>query len=156
MIIGENRAQVIENIKAAVKKGKMHAKVELGDPILTKDERIKLVNNYWEQQKKLSHKFKNIIAQTIINLDTLVLMAHTQIKNKQRIRFLYIRMIGTIEPLKNFIIFTLGNTNPFILDLHECIKVLFLNRNRDMAILRTILYRIIQNIDDCFSCPVLV
>lgn len=37
-----------------------------------------------EQQKKLSHKFKNIIAQTIINLDTLVLMAHTQIKNKHR------------------------------------------------------------------------
>ena len=63
MIIGENRAQVIENIKAAVKKGKMHAKVELGDPILTKDERIKLVNDYWKQQKKLSHKFKNIIAQ---------------------------------------------------------------------------------------------
>ena len=84
MIIGENRAQVIENIKAAVKKGKMHAKVELGDPILTKDERIKLVNDYWKQQKKLSHKFKNIIAQTIINLDTLVLMAHTQIKDKQR------------------------------------------------------------------------
>lgn len=84
MIIGENRAQVIKNIKAAVKKGKMHAKVELGDPILTKDERIKLVNDYWKQQKKLSHKFKNIIAQTIINLDTLVLMAHTQIKNKHR------------------------------------------------------------------------
>lgn len=53
MIIGENRAQVIENIKAAVKKGKMHAKVELGDPILTKSERIKLVNDYWKQQKKL-------------------------------------------------------------------------------------------------------
>lgn len=51
MIIGENRAKVIENIKAAVKKGKMHAKVELGDPILTKSERIKLVNDYWEQQK---------------------------------------------------------------------------------------------------------
>lgn len=29
----------------------MHAKVELGDPILTKDERIKLVNDYWKQQK---------------------------------------------------------------------------------------------------------
>lgn len=53
MIIGENRAKVIENIKAAVKKGKMHAKVELGDPILTKSERIKLVNDYWEQQKSL-------------------------------------------------------------------------------------------------------
>lgn len=53
MIIGENRAQVIENIKAAVKKGKMHAKVELGDPILTKSERIKLVNDYWKQQKNL-------------------------------------------------------------------------------------------------------
>lgn len=36
------------------------------------------------EQKKLSHKFKNIIVQTIINLDTLVLMAHTQIKNKHR------------------------------------------------------------------------
>ncbi len=61
MIIGENRAQVIENIKAAVKKGKMHAKVELGDPILTKSERIKLVNDYWKQQKKLSHKLNTVI-----------------------------------------------------------------------------------------------
>lgn len=78
MIIGENRAKVIENIKAAVKKGKMHAKVELGDPILTKSERIKLVNDYWEQQKKFSHKLKNIIAQGIINIDTLILMAHTR------------------------------------------------------------------------------
>lgn len=84
MIIGENRAQVIENIKTAVKKGKMHAKVELGDPILTKSERIKLVNDYWKQQKKFSHKLKNIIAQGIINIDTLILMAHTQIKNKKR------------------------------------------------------------------------
>lgn len=31
----------------------MHAKVELGDPILTKSERIKLVNDYWKQQKNL-------------------------------------------------------------------------------------------------------
>lgn len=84
MIIGENRAQVIENIKTAVKKGKMHAKVELDDPILTKDERIKLVNDYWEQQKKFSHKLKNIIAQGIINIDTLILMTHTKIKNKER------------------------------------------------------------------------
>ena len=28
MIIGENRAKVIENIKAAVKKGKMHLKAK--------------------------------------------------------------------------------------------------------------------------------
>ena len=62
----------------------MHSKVELGEPTLTKSERIKLVNDYWKQQKKFSHKLKNIIAQGIINIDTLILMAHTQIKNKKR------------------------------------------------------------------------
>ena len=46
MIIGDNREQVIKNIQTAANKRDFTAKVEIGDPVMSLDERLKLVNNF--------------------------------------------------------------------------------------------------------------
>lgn len=56
MIIGDNREQVIQNIKEAIAKRDWHAKVEIGDPVLSLKESKELVNNFWHEQKTVKGK----------------------------------------------------------------------------------------------------
>ena len=56
MIIGDNREQVIQNIKEAVNSGKWDAKVEVGDPVLSIKESKELVNAFGESKKLLREK----------------------------------------------------------------------------------------------------
>lgn len=46
MIIGKKRQEVIFNIKRCVKEKKFNAKVEPDDPVLSKKDRLKLVENF--------------------------------------------------------------------------------------------------------------
>ncbi|BDR59817.1 lysophospholipid acyltransferase family protein [Lactobacillus xylocopicola] len=61
MIIGANREQVIKNIKAAVERGDWNAKVEVGDPELSLDERKELVEAFWQDQASLKGKVNDRI-----------------------------------------------------------------------------------------------
>ena len=56
MIFGDNREAVIKNIKKAANDRDFTAKVEIGDPQMSLDERLKLVNDYWENRKTFSSK----------------------------------------------------------------------------------------------------
>ncbi len=47
MIIGKKRQEVIFNIKRCVKEKKFNAKVEPDDPVLSKKDRLKLVEKFW-------------------------------------------------------------------------------------------------------------
>lgn len=46
MIIGDNRPAVIENIRKNVEAGNLNAKAELGDPVLTDDQKTGLIEKY--------------------------------------------------------------------------------------------------------------
>lgn len=79
MIIGDNREKVIENIKKAANERNFTAKVEIGDPVMTLDERLKLVNNFWKHQNSLSSKINNGLGRLILTSLTKTITHSTQV-----------------------------------------------------------------------------
>lgn len=79
MIIGDNREQVIQNIKKAANARNFAAKVEIGDPMLSLDQRLALVENFWQQKNTLSHKFNSGIGHLLFNAFAKTITASTEI-----------------------------------------------------------------------------
>ena len=77
MIIGDDRVRVIKNIEKAVAKGDWSAKVEVGDPILSLDERKNLVNNFWAEQSTFKGKTNDKLGHLLFNTLTKVLTSDT-------------------------------------------------------------------------------
>lgn len=86
MIIGGDRLKVIENIKKNVKNKAFHAKAEIGDPTLSKEESRKVVNNFWKNSQKFSHKIVNLFTRGAFDLGTLILTFGDKIDNHQKIK----------------------------------------------------------------------
>lgn len=77
MIIGENRKEVIENIKRYAESEQFHNKVEANDPNLTAEQSRKITDNYIENRNRVLYKFKKCLgvwlakaATSLINKDT--------------------------------------------------------------------------------------
>jgi hypothetical protein len=66
MIFGDNREAVIKNIQKAANERDFTAKAEIGDPQMTLDERLKLVNDFWENRNSLSSKINNQIGHAML------------------------------------------------------------------------------------------
>lgn len=79
MIIGENRRAVIENIKNAAESGDFYAKVELGDPCLTKEQSDAIVQRYLDRRDTLGYKIKASFARLCANILTFVINRDTEI-----------------------------------------------------------------------------
>ena len=63
MIIGRERSKVIENIKTAAESGDFYKKVEIDDPVLTKEQSDEIINRYLKNRKKFSFKMKSCAAR---------------------------------------------------------------------------------------------
>ena len=101
MIIGNNKGEVIENIKKAVNNHEYNKKVEVDDPNLTLEEQEEIIKKYLTNQKKLSYKINNKIAN-------LILCSVTKIQNKET------KIVG-LENIKNInsgAIITSNHFNP--------------------------------------------
>lgn len=70
MIIGNDKKEVISNIKTAVENGEYHAKVEVGDPELTYNEKKIIIKTYLKNRKKIKYKRYNRIARMITAIIT--------------------------------------------------------------------------------------
>lgn len=66
----EERLKVIDNIEKAIEEGDLNRKVELGDPVITQEEREKVILNYDTLKRKIMNKLKYYI----INYATDVIM----------------------------------------------------------------------------------
>ncbi|MDF7672879.1 lysophospholipid acyltransferase family protein [Lactobacillus sp. ESL0701] len=77
MIIGDDRERVIANIKQATETGDLNAKVEVGDPVLSLQERKDLVNAFWQEQQTLKGKLNNKIGHTFFKAIARVLTGST-------------------------------------------------------------------------------
>ena len=107
MIIGENKGEVINNIKKAVERGEYNAKVELGDPKLTLEEKNKIIYKYLENKNKASFKLKTKIAKGSIAILTNTLQKDTEIVGIENIKDITGGGIVTsnhFNPLDNLII----------------------------------------------------
>lgn len=86
MIIGDNREQVIENIKKAANDRDFTAKVEIGDPVMSLDERLKLVNDFWKHQHSFSSKLNNGIGHLMLRAFSHTITASTEVKGSENLR----------------------------------------------------------------------
>ena len=86
MIIGGDRLKVIENIKNNVKQKAFHAKAEVGDPVLSKEESKKLVDQFWKDSQKFSHKVVNLLTRGAFDLGTLILTVGDKIDSAKSIK----------------------------------------------------------------------
>ena len=80
MIFGDNREAVIKNIQKAANKRDFTAKAEIGDPQMTLDERLKLVNDYWKNRKSFSSKINNQIGHAMLTTFAKTLAGSTEFK----------------------------------------------------------------------------
>lgn len=114
MIIGENRAAVIENIRTAAENGDFYKKVEINDPVLTPAQEKEITDNYLKKRKTLPFKFKTFFARGFANIGGDILNKNLEI-------------IGEIDPevLKNGAIITSNHFGP----LENTIIRYFVRRN---------------------------
>ena len=85
MIFGDNREAVIKNIKKAANDRDFTAKVEIGDPQMSLDERLKLVNDYWENRKTFSSKINNRIGHVIFNTLAKTIAGSTEFEGLEKL-----------------------------------------------------------------------
>lgn len=85
MIVGDNREKVIENIKVAAENGDFHIKVELDDPVLTKEESAEIIHGYVDKNNTLYFKMKAFFARRIANAMTRKLNRDTDITGLENI-----------------------------------------------------------------------
>lgn len=86
MILGANRPAVIEHIKANVEAGKLNAKGELDDPVLSDQEKTELLERYFEEQRKPSSAKKRNRAMHVIDWATKSVNRSTRIEGLDKIR----------------------------------------------------------------------
>lgn len=85
MIIGKNRQAVIENIKNAAESGDFYRKVEMDDPVLSKEEDLAVIGRYLGSRKKFSFKFKSFFARLIANAATSYFCRDTEIYGLEKV-----------------------------------------------------------------------
>ncbi|NRN90141.1 lysophospholipid acyltransferase family protein [Lactobacillus helveticus] len=85
MIFGDNREAVIKNIQKAANERDFTAKAEIGDPQMTLDERLKLVNDFWENRNSLSSKINNQIGHAMLTAFTKALAGSTEFKGLENL-----------------------------------------------------------------------
>ncbi len=78
MILADGRDTVIENIKIAAESGKFHAKVEVGDPVLTPVEEREITSRYLSRRDSLEYKLKSAAARCLAAIATKKLNRDTE------------------------------------------------------------------------------
>ncbi|MBW8013317.1 1-acyl-sn-glycerol-3-phosphate acyltransferase [Lactobacillus helveticus] len=85
MIFGDNREAVIKNIQKAANERDFTAKAEIGDPQMTLNERLKLVNDFWENRNSLSSKINNQIGHAMLTAFAKALAGSTEFKGLENL-----------------------------------------------------------------------
>lgn len=110
MIIGDNRAQVIDNIRTAAGLGDFHRKVEVNDPVLTPEQQKAITDRYLSRRGKLSFRAKSLVARKTANLLTSALNRDTQIVGLDKLDTIdgVIITSNHFSPIENTVIRTLA------------------------------------------------
>lgn len=66
MIIGGSKKEVIKNIETNINNNEFNKKVEVGDPNLTEEEKLKYINKFYQNQKSPIYFIKNKIANKTV------------------------------------------------------------------------------------------
>lgn len=80
MIIGEHKDQVIRNIARAAETGDFYAKVEVDDPVLTREQSDEIVRQYLARRNTGSYKSKAFLARQIAGVGSKLLNRNSVIE----------------------------------------------------------------------------
>jgi 1-acyl-sn-glycerol-3-phosphate acyltransferase len=112
MIIGSDRDKVIENIKRSAENGEFYNKVELNDPVLTREQERAVTDGFIESRKHLSFKAKTVLAVFIQQIATGIINKNTEIIGIEKLKGITEGAIITSNhfgPLENTVIRHLAN-----------------------------------------------
>ncbi len=112
MIIGDNRKEVIKNIKSCAESGRFHDKVELNDPVLTDEQSRHITDTYLESRRTLAFKIKTMLGVFIAKSATKKINKNTEIIGIEKIPKNLGGMLITsnhFSPLENTVIRHLTN-----------------------------------------------
>ncbi|WP_125589314.1 lysophospholipid acyltransferase family protein [Companilactobacillus jidongensis] len=104
MIIGNSKVEVIKNIKQAINDKKFNDKVEIDDPVLTKDESRDVIQKYLHDLHSPFYRVNNLVSRTIANIMTSILNINTSIVGLENIKNIQTGAIVTsnhFNPLEN-------------------------------------------------------
>ena len=107
MIIGDNKREVINNIKIAADNKEFNKKVEVNDPKLSTEQKRKIIEKYLKTRNGLGYKFNNEIARLVVDFVTWSQNKDTEIVGLENIENLNSGAIITsnhFNPIDNTII----------------------------------------------------
>ena len=81
----KERLKVVENIKKAVEDGEFNRKVELGDPVITQDQREKVIVRYDSLKKNIINKLKYLVITKLTHKIMLDVNKETEIVGLENI-----------------------------------------------------------------------
>lgn len=86
MILGPDRLRVIDHIQSLYAQGALHAKAELTDPVLSPEERRKVLDAFVRGRKSVLFPLKNLAANLMIGVGQKFLCnMHTRIVGKEKL-----------------------------------------------------------------------
>lgn len=85
MILGDNRVDVIKNIKTFAQNGEFHKKVELNDPVITAEESRAITQSFIENRTDIIYKVKSYFAVTLAKIATKLINKDTKIIGLEKI-----------------------------------------------------------------------
>lgn len=102
-----NREPVIANIQQAIKRQDYNAKVEPGDPQLSAAQAEAELETYLRHQEHLSYQVNNLVARTLLNVDTRWQTRKLIVVGQERLRDLHQGAIVTsnhFSPYENMVV----------------------------------------------------
>ena len=113
MLADQDRYQVIENIKKALKNHDFYAKVELNDPSLSDSEIADIVQSYLENHNRIGFQLKSKLADMMVSCATFFINRHTKLVGIEKVEGLSGGAIITsnhFSPLENTVVRRFVNT----------------------------------------------
>ncbi len=86
MIIGDKRLDVINNIKQAANERNFTAKTEIGDPVMSSEEKLALVEDFWQKQDKLQTKFDGAVGHELLQALTKTISGSTKVTGVEKLQ----------------------------------------------------------------------
>lgn len=86
MIIGNKRLDVIHNIKQAANDRNFTAKTEIGDPMMTSEEKLALVDGFWQKQDQAKTKFDGAVGHKLLQLLTKTISGSTKVNGLGKLK----------------------------------------------------------------------
>ncbi|GHV98375.1 1-acyl-sn-glycerol-3-phosphate acyltransferase [Lactobacillus nasalidis] len=85
MIIGDKRLDVIHNIARAANDRDFTAKTEIGDPMMTSEEKLALVEAFWQKQDRFKTKVDGVLGRELLQVLTKALVGSTKVTGLEKL-----------------------------------------------------------------------